>query len=920
MYNSCLVIRIFFLILVMPTALVRAMENNALTDLLGSPVTQQVLRFFNAVHERNITLVRDCLAAGIDRALQGDGLKYAVQEGYADIVEEILIGSAQETVPDYRENRYADSWQTQERSGAKMDLIAYSHDKATGNDLRNGMSKRFLDVVDKRKFKRHDETFRSYWGSHDIEAALSYAATQGDIHIAAMLLLILEKTRPLLDDAALLAVQHDQLALFWILFDTGLSSDIEQAVLTSAVAQGKFDTFKDLLTRITTRNATRKSFIDLSGESERRALLLMVLGIAAQCGHEHIVRYCLDEGIQDVCNEGLWVAVENSHASVVRTLLEEGALPMQGWHAKAERKKFRAVVQGGLLEVVSLLLNWRFIRTLGRKDLVCAVRSGSLSLVRALCRNDLAMRARVSALRVAATHGYWNIVEFLLTQGMPNILKNAYYNETKSFVNLFVKDGAYFLHGQRVPLIVLELAVCRGNEAFIDLFLHKGMHRAYYGVLLRHAAGLGNRVMVEKLLKYKPEQPSIEHSMDMISGNGMVHTHAGTITRNNGDVAPSLDLYELADVSSGRDSGFAIEEDDYYQLFTERHHDRSLYSSDAEESDASSSDSENDGGHDEYGDTFEHALENTIYFHRLAMLDMLLSYADSYAKANAFNYACEVENVEAVQVFLQRGDMSQDERDSACIIAATEGHASVVSLLLEAGVTPAVCHAMLRNVGSSGQPSVVEVLLAAPLSAYTQDELQSRERLIASLEDRDEEGEPFYPVAHWVLSQPILKEDVLAQYEYTVENINTVPTARELTMQEEFCSYVKDPLSFISGDAILRRTRTGQTCLMWAVLLNHRDIVQRLLGAKLPAYFINAADHRGFTALDYAAGLGRPYYVIDLAERGYAGKPFHRLLDALLTAAVQSAENGHYRIATTIMVNVINMQRGDKTFSADFLL
>ena len=60
MHSSCSMMRILFLILLTSIGFVRAMENNASTDLLESLAIQKVVHFFNAIHERKVNLVGDC--------------------------------------------------------------------------------------------------------------------------------------------------------------------------------------------------------------------------------------------------------------------------------------------------------------------------------------------------------------------------------------------------------------------------------------------------------------------------------------------------------------------------------------------------------------------------------------------------------------------------------------------------------------------------------------------------------------------------------------------------------------------------------------------------------------------------------------------------------------------------------------------
>ncbi len=67
------------------TGSIFSMEKVSLTH----PEVQKALRFFNAIQDRNLSLVRDYLAQDC-ASLKGEGLKYAAQLGYDDVAQMLL--------------------------------------------------------------------------------------------------------------------------------------------------------------------------------------------------------------------------------------------------------------------------------------------------------------------------------------------------------------------------------------------------------------------------------------------------------------------------------------------------------------------------------------------------------------------------------------------------------------------------------------------------------------------------------------------------------------------------------------------------------------------------------------------------------------------------------------------------------------
>ena len=74
--------------------------------------------------------------------------------------------------------------------------------------------------------------------------------------------------------------------------------------------------------------------------------------------------------------------------------------------------------------------------------------------------------------------------------------------------------------------------------------------------------------------------------------------------------------------------------------------------------------------------------------------------------------------------------------------------------------------------------------------------------------------------------------------------------------QAEWKSYMADPHAFVRANAMKRCFANGQTCLIWAVMFDHKNVMKSLTEQPLPRYFVNARDSHGYTALMYAAGLG----------------------------------------------------------------
>ncbi|XP_076033747.1 uncharacterized protein LOC143020821 isoform X2 [Oratosquilla oratoria] len=227
----------------------------------------------------------------------------------------------------------------------------------------------------------------------------------------------------------------------------------------------------------------------------------------------------------------LILAAANSHVSIVKELLDQGADPNMTRHTGTGAIFFAA--QGGFLDIVTMLLDNGVNIHQASKDggtaLVVAAQCGHQDVVEFLLEKganaNVAMRDRASTLFVAAQNGHTGVVKALLKAG--------------ARVNTRRVDGATPLwiasqmgHHQAVRILL-------ANGAFHDTPRHDG------ATPLLKAAHKGHIDVIQELLPYKP-------SLGLLK-NGESALHAAALS---GDLRVTKTLLAAgADSSLKNDQG-----------------------------------------------------------------------------------------------------------------------------------------------------------------------------------------------------------------------------------------------------------------------------------------------------------------------------------------------------------------------------
>ncbi len=149
----------------------------------------------------------------------------------------------------------------------------------------------------------------------------------------------------------------------------------------------------------------------------------------------------------------------------------------------------------------------------------------------------------------------------------------------------------------------------------------------------------------------------------------------------------------------------------------------------------------------------------------------------------------------------------------------------------------------------------------------------------------------------------LLRDDVR---DYSERRTARFPLLAVMRKQAEWKSYMADPHAFVLANAMKRSFANGQTCLIWAVMFNHKNVMKHLIERRLPHYFVNARDSHGNTALMYAAGLGNERMLRDLLDTGCCRYQFGENIkddhNAIFEALVCAECNDHYAIVAKLLI------------------
>lgn len=891
--------------------------------------THQVRFFFDAIHEHNLDAVRAWLIEGYkDKQIIERGLCYAVQAGNEAVINQILEANARAYAEGHVPSDFSDHNVPKVLSGYR----------------------------------------RLFPASRGLHYALRLASAQGPQSIVARLLEACDQNEFLVDEPIKAAIEGGHLAIFQLLKGR-LNESSRNELLKYAVRHGKLVELISLLEDAHVESHTRADILGDGFEPDKEKLLQ----IAVECGQTGVVRYLLSDGagVHYMGRWALWTAVENGHAPIVKMLLEEGRQPATRQTVKQISRSRSATlpaedvdnmsavmvaIERGYTEVIKLLVNWQLLENVETDYLLAAVKTGILPLVQALCKH-ITRSQEIKALRFASALRHWDIAEFFL-KNAHDLVKAALHNDKIQVSELLRHSCDKFTFA-----LALELAVCRGNRECLQSFLRYPIKRDLRNKLLRLASGMPSVDVVQLLVQFCDEQLRNAHLGDRTKDSLLLNSMNDQESVDS-DISTDPDSLGPSD---RRDGIFEMDEaDDPLSLFfdsvivvpasSERDgakptdmHQRSLsdstdeamrastnfqrdgarsarrhhYVSDSDES-MTSEEEDSDAEYDEKEDFLEPALSNAINLQRLAVLEVLLKEASINTKNGAFLHAACVGSEEVIRMILH--DVADQKlKDEACKIAAAGNHVGVLKILFQAGITNDGLNEALLSAGEEGQIKAFKKLLVYPLNTEELDIKEAQEKRTKILEtlqgSREEEWEnevgfmessdvPDYPKAAEFLRFHF--GGVVSRYLHRVAKNGILP--RFLQVEDDVQDFIKNPSNFMRNNQLLGATQLGQTYLTLAVLLDQTKSFNKLLAAELPDYYINAADYRGYSASDYAGYLGRLDYLEPLIQKGYAKKSLKQQINALLRAARFAADNGHDRIAFSIVFNILRKISGGAIF------
>jgi ankyrin repeat protein len=869
----------------------------------------RVLTFLDAIHERNLNALNTWLATGYkDTEIIGQGLCYAAQEGNEAVVRRLLEAN----VPVYAEEKSA------------------SHPV-----IKDLPEKQSLPLLSKA-----------------LICALRLAAVNGHEAIVSLLWNVLEQSgSDVLEKAqyglsSLLqeVIENNHLAVFHVLRKQ-LSRDSRHNLLQWAALTGRL---LELICLLDDADAD----LDRKSSSSTDFIKEQLLRNAAQEGHAEMVHYLLSKGIRDEDRRALWRSVYkggdrralwgsvyNGHAAVVRILFEVFIYTMpedaSGIPHAGDSEQHGAImkaIERGYVEVIELLLSTHMLTE--SKYLLPAVKTGNLRLVQAFCKNSTRWQG-IRALVCAASLLHWEIAEFLLIKLDDELMKAAYYADLEKVSVCLKRHPVVNLSF----MIALELAVCRGNISVIEILLRYPIKRRAFNELLLLASGMPNVNVAELLPQFKMGRYENNNHFSFIANNADYRFRDSVELRGGDDGQAlsssdsSMDIETTAptqQLGCGINSEAAVELADFLKFdVQEPPMDQAATNREgvgADPGDVMSKRESERGVDDDEKDFLEPAIKNAISLNRLAVLKVLLKWADTKAKDNAFLYAARVGNERALMMLLTQHILSQAIKDEACNLAALANRGPALKILLRAGISNAALNNALLKTGKAQQIEAFKKLIQYPLGG-DEEELKEattkREEILKILRATHYwDGPPFpgnYPdYPKLVRFLEFHFGGALARYTWKANQNRMLP--RWLDYSGEAKRFIENPLDCIRSTQLFTLTssawdnESGQTFLMLALLLDQQESFNMLLEAGFPDYFINASDGKGYSASDYAGCLGRLDYLEPLIKKGYAKKSLNRQITALLRAARFAADNNHNHMAFAIVYNILAKLNGWKIF------